>query len=131
MGNHRHTHQYHAENKASNISFQILHTNVDGENAAAMQNIETNICLLTNTDENIPNISYYKMPMDDYDECLLHDCNGFMDYDENDAIDYDNDESVNNNIIELNIIDDDDGIKKEFFTKHAYRIQTKKLSLMT
>jgi len=45
--------------------------------------------------------------MDAYEECLLHDSYGVMHYDKNDAIDYDNDESVNNDIIELNIVDDD------------------------
>jgi len=53
------------------------------------------------------------MPLDDYEECLLHDCNGFMDYDENDAFHYDDDIdlSVNDSIIGFNIFENDDGIK--------------------
>ena len=65
MGSHRHTHQYHIDNKAANICFQNCHTNVDGGVAAAMQNIESNICLPMNMEESIPKLLYYEMTMDD------------------------------------------------------------------
>jgi len=70
-----------------------------------------NICLIANAEESIPIISYYKMPIDDYEENLLQDYNGFMDYDDNDAINWNNDDLlVNNSINEFNIIENDAGI---------------------
>jgi len=90
-----------------------------------MQNIETNICLPTNMEDSILNISYYEMTMDDYEEHVLHNCYGVMDCDKNDAIDYDNDEPVNNYIFELNIIDNDDSINQNFKKMHTEYKQKK------
>jgi len=52
------------------------------------------------------------MTMDDFKECLVHDCYGVMEYDENNAIDYDNDELINNNIAQLNIVENNDSINE-------------------
>jgi len=94
LGNHRHNHDKQAQKELVNICFEDLHTNVDSAAHVTMQNTETNICLPL--EECIPQISYYDMTMDDFEEQILHDCHGVIEYDENDVIDYDNDELMNN-----------------------------------
>jgi len=131
MRNHRHTHQKQAGNKLSSIGYQNFHTNVDSGAVAAMQNIETNICIPTNMEESITNTSYSEMTMADYEEYLLHDCYGVMEYNENDAIDYDNNELVNNNIIELNVTENNYGINTNTLQICLLNTNKKKLSLTT
>jgi len=110
LSNHKCRHHRQAQKELENTCFEDLHTNVDSAADIMMQNIETNICLPM--EECIPNISYYDMTMDDFEEHLLHDCYGVMEYDENDIIDYDSNDDglINNNITELNIIENDDDI---------------------
>jgi len=95
------------------------------------QNIKTKICLSTNREELISNISYYEMTMDDYKEHLLHDYYGVMDYDKNDAIVYNNYEPVNIDITELNIIDNNDGINHNCLQNMLTKYKLKKLSQTT
>ena len=60
-----------------------------------------------------PYVLYYEMTMDDFEERVVNDCYGLMEYEENDAIDYnDDDDDDDVNITQCNILENNDNIDK-------------------
>jgi len=58
--------------------------------------------------------SYYEMPMDDYKEYTLHNCNVLLDFDDNDAIEYINEIHKNTDtmIFPIQLNCDDNGVNE-------------------
>ncbi len=53
-----------------------------------------------------------EMTMDDYEERVINNCYGVMEYDKNNAIDYEDDEDDDDNITQWNIVENNDSINE-------------------